>query len=483
MKKVIAGLMAALAVLFVSCESTQVSDKDPAVGKGVNAWNTRGPAAATAYWTEIKETSKQKKYLNYVNLYNAGVAALDSTDGVKASNEAKLLSACNTALAKFNALDPLLKLPASVCEKGAKLTAGRVDNLLAAGRISEANKMYNTAVKVYGKHKAFDTVAKEVDTCNAIAAKRNALFNQASKANEIDNFESKVAAYDAVLAKCSAAEGEVAALVKNSGVGDTNGVSSYAKTFKKVRQDIAIQREGAFREKIYDYKNRIGEEFASQPAGTGSGKNGSFTLDEILAHYQTVGVNMDKIYKELLDFASKHGKDVSQDVIDDVTAQKNDLNSKIAQIKREIANRKEIESRGKTVMPLMIGLFNPAPGSSAESKKSRPAKFSATGVKGNDYWWGMVSIPKGQMNDLVITLKDNRTVRVFNENTKSGKRIEKDGLQDLVSRSSRVGNSWPVLNAGSQLKGTNYYFEVQKGKTENYSGEVVVYSSFITRMR
>mgnify|MGYP003521592773 CR=1 FL=1 len=56
-------------------------------------------------------------------------------------------------------------------------------------------------------------------------------------------------------------------------------------------------------------------------------------------------------------------------------------------------------------------------------------------------------------------------------------------LKDLVSRSSRVGNSWPVLNAGSQLKGTNYYFEVQKGKTENYSGEVVVCSSFITRMR
>ena len=59
----------------------------------------------------------------------------------------------------------------------------------------------------------------------------------------------------------------------------------------------------------------------------------------------------------------------------------------------------------------------------------------------------------------------------------------KNNLKDLVSRSSRVGNSWPVLNAGSQLKGTNYYFEVQKGKTENYSGEVVVYSSFITRMR
>ena len=145
--------------------------------------------------------------------------------------------------------------------------------------------------------------------------------------------------------------------------------------------------------------------------------------------------------------------------------------------------KKEIESRGKTVMPLMIGLFNPAPGSTKESQKSRPAKFSAKGQKGSEYWWGMVSIPKGQMNDLVITLKDNRTVRVFNENTKSGKLIEKNNIQDLVSRSSRVGNSWPVLNAGSQLKGSNYFFEIQKGKTDSYSGEVVVYSSFIVRMR
>ena len=131
----------------------------------------------------------------------------------------------------------------------------------------------------------------------------------------------------------------------------------------------------------------------------------------------------------------------------------------------------------------MIGLFNPAPGSTAESKKSRPAKFSATKQKKAEYWWGMVSIPKGEMNDLVITLKDNRNVRVFNENTKSGKLIEKNNLKDLVSRSSRVGNSWPVLNAGSQLKGSNYFFEIDKGKTEDYSGEVVVYSSFITRMR
>lgn len=95
----------------------------------------------------------------------------------------------------------------------------------------------------------------------------------------------------------------------------------------------------------------------------------------------------------------------------------------------------------------------------------------------------MVSIPKGQMNDLVVTLKDNRTVRVFAENTKSGRLIEKNNMKDLVNRSYKVGNSWPVLNAGSTLTTNKYFFEIQKGKTPDYEGEVVVYSSFIVRMR
>ena len=134
-------------------------------------------------------------------------------------------------------------------------------------------------------------------------------------------------------------------------------------------------------------------------------------------------------------------------------------------------------------MPLMIGLFNPDSASKEDDKKSYPSKFSSNNGLKDEYYWGMVSIPKGEMNDLVITMSDTRNVRVFNENTKSGKLIEKNNLKDLVSRGSRVGNSWPVLNAGAQLKGNNYYFEVQKGKLENYSGDVVVYSSFITRMR
>jgi len=134
-------------------------------------------------------------------------------------------------------------------------------------------------------------------------------------------------------------------------------------------------------------------------------------------------------------------------------------------------------------MPVMIGLFNPQPGAGREDQKSRPAVFGAVGAKKADYWWGMVSIPRGAMNDLVVTVSDSRSVRVFAENTKSGSLVGRGGITDLVNRGSRVGNSWPVLNAGSQLATDKYFFEVQPGASPDYAGEVVVYRSFIVRMR
>ncbi len=490
MKKCWIVLSAVVAVLLASCMSTGVDADDQAINRGAHAWNTREPAAAKAYWSEIQDSAKNKKYLNYINLYNAGVEALNSTDAIKSTNEPKLLAACNTALNKFNAIeDTQLKLPADVSEKGANLSAERIDKLLAAGKLNDAKKMYTTSVKVYGENAALATAGKQVDVVSFISNKKTALSAQADKAAAIENFDEKIAAYDAAISAGAAAENEVNATANKSGTASTAGVSANVKAFKNLRQNIAIQRAGAIRDKAYEYKDQFGEEFARQPAeGSGTGKGGAFTSYDILAHYESVQKNIDKIYSELIAFAQKYPKEVSQDVLDDVKAQRDDLYAKIAQIKKEIAVAEEIASRGKTVMPLMIGLFNPDPKSSAESKKSRPAKFSGANPKKADYWWGMVSIPKGQMNDLVITVKDNRTVRVFNENTKSGKNIAKDenskGLQDLVNRANKVGNSWPVMNVGSKLKGSNYFFEISNAASgKDYSGEVVVYSSFITRSR
>lgn len=478
-------VLAAIAALFVSCESTKVSDSDPAVKRGVSAWNSREPAAATAYWDEIEDAAKRKKWLNYVTLYEDGVKALDSTDSIKASNEAKLRSATNTALNKFAALDQSLMLPGDVCDKGSTLVAGRIDNLLAAERVSDAKAMYKKAVDAFGDDSEdLENANKEISVVSSIVNKKASLLDQAKKAGEKTSFDEKIAAYDAVLAKVPAAQSEVNTIVKNSTVADANGVKTAARSFTKVRQDIAIQRSAAFREEAYTYRDKLGEEFARQPEeGSGTGKNGAFTVYDTRNHYQSIAKNMDDIYAELEAFQAKYPKDVSADIVSEAKSFKDDLNVKIAQINKEIAVKEEIESRGKTVMPLMIGLFNADPNSSASSKKSRPAKFSATNQKKEEYWWGMVSIPRGTMNDLVVTLKDNRTVRVFNQNTHSGKDIEKKNLKDLVSKQNKVGNSWPVLNAGSQLTSDKYFIEIQKGKTADYSGEVVVYNSFVVRSR
>ncbi|MBP3709955.1 MAG: hypothetical protein J6I73_06105 [Treponema sp.] len=477
--------LAALAVIIVSCVSTnEVIDSDPAVGKGVAAWNTRGPSAASAHWEGIKDASKRDKWLNYVTLYEDGKKALDSTDAIKASNEARLLSACNTALTKFSALDSSLELPDDVREKGANLTAQRVDKLLASEKLADARKMYTTAVDVYGSNDALTAVKKEIDVVGVISSEKASLVSQIQKIDEKADFDTKIAAYDAIIAKYQTAQTKVNATVKQAGVGDTSGVAANVRSFNKVRQDVAIQRAAAFRDEAYTYRDRMGEEFARQAEeGSGTGKNGEFTVYDIRNHYQAVGKNMDDIFAELQAFAAKYPNDVGADIIAEAKAQKDDLNAKIRQINQEIAVKEEIESRGKTVMPLIIGLFNPDPNSSASNQKSRPAKFSATKQKNNEYWWGMVEIPRGKMNDLVITLKDNRTVRVFDQNTHSGKDIERKKIPNLVSMQNKVGNSWPVLNAGSQLSTNKYFFEIQKGKTDSYSGEVVVYNSFVVRSR
>lgn len=480
MKKYAVIVSAILAVMLVSCATTSKESPDQrAIAAGVKAWNDREPEAAAPYWNEIKDEKVKKQYLGYVDAYKAGADALESTDSTK--NEARLLAACNTAIDKFSSLDPALKLPSEVAEKGASVSAGRIDGLVAAGKITAAKNLYASAVKLYGNTDELTQANKETDVVSTLFARRTSLNNEIEKVRSTPNFEDKIAAYDSVLASYASAEKEIDSAANSAGVAKTPGVSTNIRAFKRTRQDLTIERASAIRARAYEYKTHIDEEFARTPDN--GGENGKMSLEAILAHYQSVQTNIDATYQDLLGFAAKYPNDIGQDIIDDINAQKKDLESKIAQVNAEIRTAQEIASRGKVVMPLMIGLFNPDPRSTAESKRSRPAKFSAKNARDAEYWWGMVSIPRGQMNDLVVTLKDNRTVRVFAENTKSGRLIEKNNMKDLVNRSYKVGNSWPVLNAGSTLTSNKYFFEVQKGKTPDYEGEVVVYSSFIVRMR
>jgi hypothetical protein len=456
------------------------SADDKAIAKGVEVWNEKSPAAAKAYWNGIKDKEINSKYMGYLDTYNNGAKILSDTAALKATDQAKLLAACKNSIRTFSALDKSLMLPSDVRKAGLALTEGRVRALIVANEISEARALSSSAVKVYGESEALEAMNKELDVILASRAREAEAGVITQKAHASQAYEEKLVAFEASIAAYQKAESALASDAAKAGVAKNAGIITETKGLKKKRQDVNVERETLLRERAYYYKNRIGEEFARVPE---KGKTGSMTLDEILKHQESVKINVDTAYKEMVTFAGRYPDVIGQDILDEIADQKKDLDVKIVQVNNEIRTAREIASRGKVAMPVMIGLFNPQPGTAEESKKSRPAQFSAKAAKKPEYWWGMISIPGNEMNDLVITMKDNRPVRVFPENTKSGTLIEKNKLPDLVNRTYKIGNSWPVLNAGSQLTSDKYFFEVQPGKTAEYEGEVVVYSSFIVRMR
>ena len=351
---------------------------------------------------------------------------------------------------------------------------------IAADRFTPARELGESAIAAFGDSEAIRSMFSEIDVILASRRREAGADASLEQARGVEDFYDRIAAYESAAAAYARGETLLAEDAGKVGVAKSAGVAREASRLRKKRQDTAIERDKLLRERAYSFKDRIGEEFARAPEGK---PVGSMTLEDVLAHQESVQANVEAVYREMKEFAARYPRAIDADMIAEVEDQKKDLDAKIAQVNAEIRTAKEIASRGRITVPVMIGLFNPEPGSAEEERKSRPATFGSDGAKKAEYWWGMVSIPKGAMNDLVITVSDNRIVRVFAENTKSGTLVERGGLKDLVNRGYRVGTSWPVLNAGSQLTSDRYFFEVQPGVSPDYTGEVVVYRSFITRMR
>ncbi|HOF86040.1 MAG TPA: hypothetical protein PLP41_10060 [Treponemataceae bacterium] len=475
-------IAAAFALVLVSCATTGKSGNpdEQSVTKGIEAWNKRNPEAARGYWADIGDPAVRKKFLGYIDTFKAGDAALTGVTDGERHPEAALLAACDKVLAAFSSLDERLLLPDGVRNDGAQLSEGRMRVLLAGGNTARARDLGRKSVAVYGKTEGLTLLLKEADIVSASRSRAAKAETLAQEGRSSGDFSSRLAAFDASLEAYRKAESVLAAEASSAGIASGGGVAHEQKLLRREIQNVSVERDGAIRAQAYQYKDRIGEEFARVPE---KGAEGSMSLEEMLAHQESVKSNIETVHKEMLSFAGTYPESIGKDILDEIDGQKRDLDLKIAQINNEIRTAKEIASRGKVVMPIMIGLFNPAPSTGDQGKKSRPAVFSASKAKKDEYWWGMVSIPRGEMNDLVITMKDPRTVRVFGENTRSGKLIEKNKMTDMVNRTYKVGNSWPVLNAGGQLPSNKYFFEVQEGKTNEYEGEVVVYSSFIMRMR
>ncbi len=486
MRKIILRLTAALGIwiLFASCVSTgspAEGDKDDkAVARGVKAWNEKSPASAGTYWKDIRDEPLKKKYLSYVSAYEAGAKELENALALKPGETSRISAAYERAYRRLSVLPGELSVPEKDRARARPMAETAMREKMDAGDYSSAKTLGANAGKVFGNTENLRAMAAECDVILASRKREASADGVLERARFEESFDDRISGYETAQDSYAKAQDSLAADAGKAGLAKARSVAAESARLRKKSQDARIEREKALRERAYYYRDRIGEEFARQPEGR---TPGSLSLQELLEHQESVKAEVQKVYDEMRDFSAKHPGALDAETLEDFDAQKRDLDAKIAQVQAEIRTAKEIESRGRVVMPVMIGLFNPQPGSAEEGKKSRPALFSAKGQAKPEYWWGMVSIPKGAMNDLVITVSDPRTVRVFGYNTKSGRLVDSKKIVDMVNRGYRVGNSWPVLNAGSQLVSDKYFFEIQPGKTPEYSGEVVVYSSFITRMR
>jgi len=475
---------AAIAVLLLaSCatlkeQGPKLTPDEKAIASGVAAWNDKAPSAAGPFWNTIKDEATRKTYTGYIAQFDSGTKNLADAAAVPASDEARILASYEKARKAFAGLPETLAIPDDVLASGTTLAEGRMRALITADKLAAARDLGKDAVQTFGESDAIAAMDAEIGVVFRSRDREAAADAALAKARGEETFDARIAGYETVSAAFAKAETLLADDARKAGTAGAPAVTRDAARLRTKRQGAAIEREKLLRDQAYALKERIGEEFARVPE-----KTGDMNLEEVLAHQESVKANVEKAYEEMTRFAERYPKTVDAEMLDEVEEQKKVLDAKIAQVNAEIRTAKEIASRGKVVMPVIIGLFNPQPGSTAEGERSRPAVFRSTGAKKSEYWWGMVSISKGTMNDLVITVNDNRVVRVFTENTKSGTLIAKQNLKDLVNRASRIGNSWPVLNAGSQLTSDKYFFEIQPGKTGSYEDDVVVYSSFITRVR
>jgi predicted HicB family RNase H-like nuclease len=481
-KTILKAMLSLLILLFmtscVATNTTKRTEEEIMLDKGISAWNRQSPESARHYWSNLKNKKQRIEYINYIDQYNKATKELDDIVSAPPRKESKYLTAYNRMNKTYTSLPETLKIQKKTARKMSIIACGRTRALLDKNKITMSNDLITSAAETYGSSKKTDRLLTEVEILMNNKEKENDINSNLRQIRSTENFYDKIHGYEQVIVDIKNNRTELKQVAADNGMQDSKPIVSAGVRLKKKSNKVRLEMERKLRERQYSFKDRIGKEFARVPEGN---KLGSMSIKEILAFQKEIKANVDAAYKEMQAFNRRYPSVIDRKMLKNVERQKKALDVRIAKVIAEIRTAKNIASRGRTVMPIMIGLFNPEKGGKKGNRKSRPAHFRGSIKKKPHYWWGMVSIPKKVMNDLVITMKDERQIRVFAKNTKSGRRIK--NLKDLVNRSYKVGNSWPVLNAGNQLPSRKYFIQVQKGKKPKYKGEAVIYSSFIMRTR
>jgi hypothetical protein len=385
---------------------------------------------AEATWSEIPDPAKRSLYITFAEAYSAFDAAVARAE--KNMTE-KGPEAAITA-AKDSGEPPTAPEPA--------LAADPLDARARLARVGE-EAVSVLAARASEAERAADA---QLDSARSYKARESA--DSAGKAAEGFAAAGKLFR-DASAWKPEAASGALRAEAK-------------ARSAEELRKTL-------LKEFLLSFPERMGEIFARAPASSDKldDRNALDFNAETAAMISGSLSDFDAIvseYPDILDPAT----------LDRLRNSARGLSTRFAQIEAVIES---VKDRGKPVMPMIIGIFNPEPD---DPQRSRPATFSGDSASGPEWWWGIVDIPRGLAQDLVITMNDARPIRVYAAGLGlRGKRP----ASDLVNPLFRVGNSWPVLNAGARLDNGVFHIEVGPGSPGNYSGEAVVYKSFMMRTR
>ncbi len=226
-------------------------------------------------------------------------------------------------------------------------------------------------------------------------------------------------------------------------------------------------RRRLIKDSLLSFPDRMGEVFARAPS-----EPNRLSDQQLLAYNAETAAIISGGIADFDKFVAEYPGILDPATVERLRDSASGLSVRFARIEATI---KAVKDRGKPLIPLIIGIFNPQPG---DPMRSRPAAFSGSLAGGSDWWWGIADIPKGLAQDLVVTMSDSRPVRVYAAG--SGARRP---ASDLVNPLFKIGNSWPVLNAGARLDDGVFHIEVGPFQGERYSGEAVVYKSFMTRTR
>lgn len=383
-------------------------------------------------WSALADPDVRSRYLSFLEAYSAFDAAASGAEKALSSSGPEAALAAVKAGGNLPA-PPTPIDPGSADPRGAKERLDRIGTAASRALVAQASEAVRAA---------------DADLDSARSG--NGKNPVASAGKALGGFEEAGRLYRGASSFMPQAE------------QDAKKADAKARIARELRERLA-------KESLLSFPDRMGEVFARYPSTPAK-----MSDKDILAfNAETQGM----ISAGLSDFdktVADHPGLLDSDTIERLRGSAQELSARFALIESAI---KAVKDRGKPVMPLIIGVFNPQP---KDPQRSRPAAFSGRLTGGSDWWWGIADIPKGLAQDLVIAMSDSRPVRIYAAGQGPGSTRP---ASDLVNPLFKVGNSWPVLNAGARLDQGVFHIEVGPGESSSYSGEAVVYKSFMTRTR